>query len=103
MRWCFLRFQRRLAQIPLVPTRIVRSRGHGDHPVDDLAYQPPEEEEEASSQQDDAVCSSRETTANATEVGEYTIARRLHVTDLTLPPSAVEDGCITSPPLVDLA
>ncbi|VDL61544.1 unnamed protein product [Hymenolepis diminuta] len=86
--------ERRMAQIPLVPTKIVHTRAtYSDDYVPTL------------SQQTETLENSIEkldTTVINVETGEETIARRRHITDLTLPPSIAEDDrSITSPQLTE--
>ncbi|KAM7533202.1 hypothetical protein Aperf_G00000120275 [Anoplocephala perfoliata] len=86
--------ERRMAQIPLVPTRIVHTRAtYGDDLSPILSRQA-----EASENSTKTL----ETIQTNIEAGEETIARRRHITDLTLPPSIGEDdGSITSPQLAE--
>ncbi|KAH9278063.1 Protein 4.1 [Echinococcus granulosus] len=85
--------ERRMAQIPLVPTRIVHTRAYTSKPS--VLCSPIEHEENKNE--------AKESIVMTVEVGEETIARRRHVTDPTLPPSTAEDDCyITSPPLAEV-
>ncbi|KAL7055522.1 hypothetical protein AAHC03_022949 [Spirometra sp. Aus1] len=100
---------KRLAQIPLVPTRILRpSRGH-DATLSDIAglfipsqglpNPPPTTANpfQCPTSNPDAV----DAFSTPPVMGDETLARRCHVTDHSLPSSSSLDAFICSPPVVD--
>ncbi|KAL5971330.1 Tyrosine-protein phosphatase non-receptor type 4 [Taenia solium] len=85
--------ERRMAQIPLVPTRIVHTLAHANK-SSVLCF--PFEHEGNTNE-------AKESVTMTVEAGEETIARQRHVMDLTLPPSiAKDDRHIVSPPLPEV-
>ncbi|KAL5104330.1 hypothetical protein TcWFU_008105 [Taenia crassiceps] len=85
--------ERRMAQIPLVPTRIVHTLAYANK-SSMLCF--PIEHERNKNETKDLV-------TVTVEAGEETIARRRHVMDLSLPPPiAKDDRHIVSPPLAEV-
>ncbi|VDM16793.1 unnamed protein product [Hydatigera taeniaeformis] len=85
--------ERRMAQIPLVPTRIVHTQAYTNK--SSMLCFPIDHEGNKNE--------AKESVVMTVEAGEETIARRRHVMDLTLPPSiAKEDHHIASPPLAEI-